>query len=108
MKVTAISIVIGVLARAIKWLAKRLEDLEIRGRDETIQTTALLRSKYWVESWRLAETCYPLLSRGKPSANAGVKTSQMSKINLLENWKSMWNMRVTIVPIVIGAFGTVN
>ena len=27
---------------------------------------------------------------------------------LLENWKKLWNMKVTIKPIVIGAFGTVT
>ena len=27
---------------------------------------------------------------------------------LLENWKKLWNMKVTIIPIVIGAFGTVT
>ena len=44
MKVTFIPIVIGVLCTAAKGLIKGLEDLEIRERVETIQTTALLRS----------------------------------------------------------------
>ena len=44
MKVTFIPIVIGTLGRVTKGLLKGLEDLEIRGRVETIQTTALLRS----------------------------------------------------------------
>ena len=44
MKVTFISNVIGAFGTVTKGLIKRLEDLEIRGREETIQTTTLLRS----------------------------------------------------------------
>ena len=44
MKVTFISIIIGVRGTVTKVLTKGLEDLEIRGQVETIQTTALLRS----------------------------------------------------------------
>ena len=43
-KVTFISTVIGALGTVTEGLIKGLEDLEIRGRVETIQTTALLRS----------------------------------------------------------------
>ena len=43
MKVTVISIVIGVRDTVIKRLVLRLEDLEMVERVETIQTTALLR-----------------------------------------------------------------
>ena len=43
MKVTVIPIVIGVLGTVTKGLVQRLEDLEIRGEVETIQTTALVR-----------------------------------------------------------------
>ena len=43
MKVTVIPIVIGALGTVTKRLVKELEVLEIRGRVETIQTTALLR-----------------------------------------------------------------
>ena len=32
----------------------------------------------------------------------------MSTLTLLGNWKKLWNMKVTIIPIVIGAFGTVT
>ena len=45
MKVTGISIVIG----AIATVTKGLKDLEIRGRVDTIQITALLRSAQWTE-----------------------------------------------------------
>ena len=41
MKVTIIPIVIGAFGTVTKVLIKGLEDLEIRGRVETIQTTKL-------------------------------------------------------------------
>ena len=44
MKVTVTPIVIGALGTITKGLIQGLEDLEIRGRMETIQTTVLLRS----------------------------------------------------------------
>ena len=44
MKVTIIPIVIGTLGIATKGLVPGLEDLEITGRVETVQTAALLRS----------------------------------------------------------------
>ena len=44
MQVTVIIIVIGASGTVTKKLVWGLEELEIRGRVETIQTTALLRS----------------------------------------------------------------
>ena len=44
MKVTIVPIVTGALGTLTKGLLKGLEDLEVGGRVETIQTTALLRS----------------------------------------------------------------
>ena len=44
MKVTIVSIVIGALGTITKRLLKGLEDLEVGGRGETIQTNALLRT----------------------------------------------------------------
>ena len=44
MKVTIVPIVIGALGTITKGLLKGLEDLEMGGRVETIQTTALLRT----------------------------------------------------------------
>ena len=44
MKVTFIPFVIGGLGTVIEGLLKGMEDLEIRGRVETIQTTTLLKS----------------------------------------------------------------
>ncbi len=43
MKVRTVSIVIGALGTITKGLLKVLEDLEVGGRVETIQMTALLR-----------------------------------------------------------------
>ena len=43
MKVTIIPIVIGAFGTVTKVLLKELEDLEVGGQVETIQTTALLR-----------------------------------------------------------------
>ena len=44
MKVMVISLLIGAIGMFIKSLEKGLEELEIRGRIETIQTATLLRS----------------------------------------------------------------
>ena len=44
MKVTIIAIVIGAFGIVTKGLLKSLEDLEVGGRVETIQTTALLKT----------------------------------------------------------------
>ena len=74
MKVTIILIVIGAFGTVTKGLLKGLEDLEVGGRVETIQTTALLKTReYWEESWRLEETCGHSISNERPSAYADVK-----------------------------------
>ena len=76
---TLIPIVIGVFSTVTKGLLKGLDDLEIGGRVETIQTTALLRTPnfiYWEESWRLEETCCHSNSSEKTSANTDVKNSK--------------------------------
>ena len=44
MKVIVIPVVIGAFGTVTKGLLKGLEDLEVGGRVETIQTTALLRT----------------------------------------------------------------
>ena len=55
MKVTIIPIAVGALDTVTKGLLQGLEDLEIKGRVETIKTTALLRSvrilKRVLETW---------------------------------------------------------
>ena len=60
MKVTIIPIVIGVFGRVTKVLLKGLEGLEVVGRVETIQTTALLRTARILR--RVKETWGDLLS----------------------------------------------
>ena len=60
MKVMVVLIVIGVLGTITKGLLKGLEDLEVGGRVETIQTTALLRTARILR--RVLETWGGLLS----------------------------------------------
>ena len=52
MKVVGIQIVIGALRTICKGLVKGLEDFEIKGQVDTIQTTALLRVlETWGDLW---------------------------------------------------------
>ena len=74
MKVMAIPIVIGALGTVAKGLGKGLEDLEIRGWVETIQTTALLRLARIPR--RVLKTCCHLNSSERPSTNTDVSNSQ--------------------------------
>ena len=60
MKITIIPIVIGALGTVMKGLVQGLEDLEIRGRVETIQTKVLIRSTRILR--RVLETWGDLLS----------------------------------------------
>ena len=60
MKVTIMPIVIGALGRVTKGLLKGLEDLEVGGRVETMQTAALLRTARIQR--RVLETWEDLLS----------------------------------------------
>ena len=60
MKVMFIPIVIGALGTVTEGLFKGLEDLEIRGRVETIQTTRILRSARKLR--RVLDTWEDLLS----------------------------------------------
>ena len=73
-KVTIIPNVISAPGTFTKGLTKGPEKLEIRGRVETIQTTALLRSARILK--RVLETCCLLNSSERPSANADVKNPQ--------------------------------
>ena len=60
MKVTIVPIVIGALGSVTKGLLKDLEELEVGGRVETIQMTALLRTVRILR--RVLETWGDLLS----------------------------------------------
>ena len=74
---TVIPIEIGAFGTITKGLLKELEDLEVVGRVETIQTTALLRkAKYWEESRRLEETFCHSNASEKPWAKTDVKNSK--------------------------------
>ena len=58
-KVMIISVVIGAIGTVTEGLEQGLEDVEIRGREENIQSTALLRStSIWDESCRHEETFF--------------------------------------------------
>ena len=73
MKVTIVPIVNGALGTITKGLLKGLEDLEVGGWVETIQTTILLRTSRILR--RVLETCCHSNSSEKPSANTDVKNS---------------------------------
>ena len=85
MNVVFIPIVIGALDRVTKGLIKGLDDLEIRGWLETIQTTVLLWSVRMLR--RAQETCDDCVhsnSCEKLSADTSVKNSQMGWIIVIE------------------------
>ena len=71
MKVMILPIVISTFGTVTEGLIKGLEDLEIKGRVDTIQTTAWLKSaRYWGDFWRLEGTCCHWNSSERPSADA--------------------------------------
>ena len=77
MKVTIVPILIGAFGTVTKEL------LEVGGRVETIQTTALpvlQLPEYWEGSWKLEMCCHSISSE-RPSANAGVKNSNNNNNN---------------------------
>ena len=77
MKVTIVPIGIDVLGIITKGLLKGLEDLEVDGRVEAIQTTALLRTARILRRvWRVEETCCHSNCSEKPSANTDMKNSK--------------------------------
>ena len=76
MKMMVIPNISGALGTIPKGFMKGLEDLEMRGQVETIQTTALLRLTKILR--RVMETCCHSNSSEKPSTNAGAKNSQKS------------------------------
>ena len=84
MKVTVIPIIIDGLGKVIKGLVRGLEDLEIRGQMETIQTTALLRSARILRRiLETEETCCQTDFREKPSNKAGMKNSQKIEVIII-------------------------
>ena len=100
MKMTAIPIVIGALSTVTKGLIQELEILEIRGREETIQTT-LLRSARILR--RVLETCRDCCHSNvneRPSALADVNYSlgvnSDNDIIIINNNKGIWNGRLRL------------
>ena len=80
MKVAVMLIVVGALGTILNRLLKGVEDLEIRGQIEIIQTTTLLRpARILRRIRRLEKTCCHLNSIEKQSANAVVKKSRRNK-----------------------------
>ena len=82
MNVTSVPIVIGALSTVTKGLLKGLEDMEVGGRVETIQMTALSRTA-WIMR-RVLEAWGDLLSlkfQLIPSANTNVKNFKGVKNN---------------------------
>ena len=90
MKVMIVLIVIGAFGTITKGLLKGLEELEVGGRVETIQTTALLRTARILR--RVLETWGDSNSSEKPSANTDVKNSKGVKNNYNSN-KPRWKIR---------------
>ena len=91
-----------------KSLERGLEELEIGEWIETIQTTALLKST------RIRRRVLGDVQR-LPITKTQVKYPQEKLVwrtqkdcDLARELKNLWNMKVTIIPIVIGAFGTVT
>ena len=74
MKVTIMPIVIGAFGTITKGLLKELEDLEVGGRVETIQTTTILGTARILRT--VLETCCHSNSSEKPSAKTDVKNFQ--------------------------------
>ena len=85
MKVTNIPIVIGAFGTITKGLLKGLEDLEIRGRVETIQATKLLITAKILR--RVLETCCHSNSNDRSSTKTDVKNSQGVSNNKTTNLK---------------------
>ena len=71
MKVTVISIAVGVLVIFPRCLEKRQRELEIRGRIKTIKAAKLIKSARILR--RVLQTCCPLKFSEKPPVKTGVK-----------------------------------
>ena len=128
MKLTIISILISAFGTVTKGLLKGLEYLEVGGRARTIQTTALLRTarilrrvlKTWVDLLSLKSQWKAIRKKKRickivdfaVPADHRIKLKECEKkdkyLDLAKELKKLWNMKATIVPIVIGAFGSIT
>ena len=93
MKVTIVPILIGAFGTITKELLKCREDLEVGGRVETIQMTALLKTTRILR--RVLETCCQPNSNEKPSANTYVRNSKGVNNNNNNNSNNNNNLRIT-------------
>ena len=87
---TIVPIVIGTFGTVTKGILKGQEDLEVGGRVETIQTTALLKTtgilRRVPETW---EICCDSNSRERPSADAEMKNSKRVNDNNKKRLKTV-------------------
>ena len=104
-KVTIVPIVIGALGIITKGLLKGLEDLEIGGRVETIQTTALPRTARILRRvLGLEETCCHSNFSEKPSVNTDVKNSKAVNYNNIRPFNYQRKKRTCkIVNVAVSA-----
>ena len=106
MQVTIIPIVIGAFRTVTKGLLKVLEDLEVCGRVETIQSTTFWEPlEYWEESCRLEETCCHSNSSERPSALADGKNSKgvnnyNNDNNINNNNNNLWDFEIQRNPLI--------
>ena len=125
MKVAVIPVVISVLETIHKVLVKGLVKLESERLAETIQTVILLTSA-WIlrkvlETWsdllsprfQWKDTSlhsYEKLTTVLADHRINLKESEKKDkyLDLARELKKLWNMKGTIVPIVIGALGTIT
>ena len=113
-KVTILLTVIGVF----RTVTKGLENLNVIGRVKNIQTRPLLRTSKILR--RVLETWGVLLSLKlqwktislrwceKPSRSKHNNIKKDKYLDLARELKKLWNMKVMVVLIVIGAPGTVT
>ena len=96
---TVILILIKAHRTVSKGLEENLEELEIKGRIETIQTTALLKPARIL--WRVYETWGDLLSfRLKRKTTCWYWFGKLWKSQII-----IIIMKMTVIPVVVGAFG---
>ena len=91
--VTVISIVFGALGTFTKHLQRRVGELVIKGRIESIQVTGMFQQEYLEASWRIEDTC-----------RCGFTGEKITVKTVLKNLQ--W-MNVTIIPDIIGTLETI-
>ena len=102
-------VLVGVLAMVIKGQEK-MKGFEIRGR---IKAFSKLAKKFrWVletrKYWLLLTSTWTLLfrrSKIERKWKEGLVPRELKKSYRIEK---LWNMKVTVIPVIIGALGTVN